>query len=182
MVDLAMVPWLHSAAKKEAAKDNLRRVDAIGDVVAIVAIAILIVYFVSSQISDSGFFTARFGGLEAFFFYAVAVVGVFPPALHLVLRRRNVVRPVEIVNSIFVIVSIIYLLNVFPFDFTHLASPLPSFILTAVSWLTDDVAKLLMTLGAILTAFITAWTLLIFLAVKQVFKEQTGASPSQKRE
>ncbi len=98
--------------------------------------------------SNSGFFTAKFGGLEAFFFYAVAVVGLFHPALRLVLRKRNVVRPVEIFNSAFTIVSIIYLLNVFPFDFTHLANALSPSLQSAFSWLTDDLVKLLMTLAS----------------------------------
>ena len=174
MVDVATVPWLHNAAKKEAKKDKLKNADIIGDLAAIVAIAILIIYFVNSQTSNSGFFTAKFGGLEAFFFYAMAIAGLFPPALRLVLRRRNVVRPVEIVNSAFAIVSIIYLLGVFPFDFTHLASPLPS-IQPLVGWLIDDVAKMLMTLGVLLTTFITVWTFVIYLAVRKVLEEQTGA-------
>ncbi len=182
MIDIATIPWLYSKAKKEAAKDRLRTADVIGDGIAIVAVVILIIYFVNSQASNSGFFTDGFGSLEAFFFYGVAIVGLFPPALRLILRRRNAVRPVEIVNSIFIIVAIIYLLNVFPFDFAHLASPLPSFIQTAVSWLTNDLVRLLMILGVVLTVFITTWTLLIYLAVRNVLGEQAGASPIEKRE
>ena len=99
MVDITMIPWLHAKAKKEAARDRLKAAEMIGDVFAIVAIVALILYFVSSQLSDSGFFTDGFGGLEAFFFYGAAVSGAFPPALRLIFRRRNVVRPAEIGNA-----------------------------------------------------------------------------------
>ena len=176
MVDFTTVSWLRTAAKKEAAKDNLRTADMIGDVIAITAILILITYFVDSQVANSGFFTAKFGSLEAFFFYAVAVVGLFPPALRLILRKRNAVRPFEIANSLFTVVSIVYLLNVFPFDFTNLATAISPSLHSAFSWLTDDIVKLLMTLGIILTVLITAWTLVIYLTVKQVLSE-TGEGP-----
>jgi hypothetical protein len=182
MVDLTTVPWLHSKARQEATKDRLKTVDVMGDGIAMAAIAIVIAYFVNSQMSNSGFFTDRFGDLEAFIFYAVAIVGFFPPALRLVLRKRNAVRPVDIVNSIFVIVAIIYLVNAFPFDFEYLASGLPSFVQSAVSWLTNDLAKMLMAFGVAVAALVTAWNLLIYLAVHQVLEEQRSATTDGKRE
>ena len=181
MVDITMIPWLHAKAKKEAARDRLKAAEMIGDVFAIVAIVALILYFVSSQLSDSGFFTDGFGSLEAFFFYGAAILGIFPSAFRLILRRRNVVRPVEIGNSIFGIVAIIYLLSVFPFDFAHLASPLPSIIQDAISWLTNDLARLLMTFGVVLTAFVTAWMVMIYLAVRRVLEGRTDTGPSENR-
>ena len=173
MVDLATVPWLHNAAKKEAAKDRLKTTALIGDVIAIAAIALLTAYFINSYASNGGFFTDKFGGVEAFFFFGAAIAGLFPPALRLVLRRRNAVRPLEVVNSIFSIASIIYLLSVFPFDFTRLV---PSSLQSVFLWLTDDVARMLMTIGVLLTVFITAWTLLLYLAVKQELEQQGAGS------
>lgn len=174
-----MIPWLHAKAKKEAARDKLKAADMIGDAFAIVAIIAMALYFVSSQLSNTGFFTDGFGSLEAFFFYGVAVLGIIPPALRLILRRRNVVRPAEIGNSIFGIIAIIYLLSAFPFDFAHLASPLPSVIQNALSWLTNDVARLLMVLGVVLTAFVTAWMVVTYLAVRKVLEERTDAVPAE---
>ena len=131
MVEISGVPWLYRTAKKEAAKDRLKTAEMIGDVIAIAVIMIFIAYFANSQASNSGFFTDRFGSAEAFFFYAVAITGLLPPALRLVLRRRNAVRPVEIFNSIFAIVSLMYLLSVFPFDFAFLA---PTSLQSVFSW------------------------------------------------
>ncbi len=173
MVDLAMVPWLHNVAKKEAVKDRLKTAVLIGDVIAIAAIAILTAYFINIYVSKGGFFTDKFGGVEAFFFFGAAIAGLFPPALRLVLRRRNAVRPLEAVNSTFSIASMVYLLSVFPFDFTRLVPPS---LQSAFIWLTDDVARMLMTVGVLLTIFITAWTLLLYLAVKQVLEQQGAGS------
>lgn len=49
--------------------------------------------------------------------------------------RRNDTRPAEIATSLFWIAGSIWLLIVFPFDFSHFGDALPEFLRFLVSWI-----------------------------------------------
>ena len=57
-------------------KDHEKPSERAGEVFAIVAISLVTLYFVSSQIDKTGFFTSSFGNLETFLFYLPVPLGM----------------------------------------------------------------------------------------------------------
>lgn len=158
--------WTEQISKREAAKDRLKTGELIGEMIAIGAISLVALFFVMNQVDDTGFFTSDFGALAMFLFYGSLLYGVVPPMLRIATGRRNMIRPFEIAGSIFFIIATVYLLSVFPFDFAYLTTLFPEDLRFVLDWMTDDIAKVLMTFGIVITAMVVVWTAFLYLVVK----------------
>ncbi|MBN1966499.1 MAG: hypothetical protein JW910_17745 [Anaerolineae bacterium] len=127
----------------------------------LVAIGLLILasYFLRHQTTETGFFTAGFGGLEMFCLYGPLLFAMLPPLIRVLAGRRNPARPVEIVSYVFTGLGGLWLLMRFPFEFGHFADVLPAGLQFLLAWMTNDIAKIplvLMVITAPFTAFSTA--------------------------
>lgn len=158
--------WMEETARKEAERDKLRDVDVLGEVIAIVALSVLITFLVANQSRPTGLFTSEFGTVEMVALYGCLFYGYLPPLLRILLRRRNVVRPFEVIGNGLFIVAASYLLYVFPFDFTQLSVLLPEGLSAVFDWLTDDVAKLILSIAIAVTVFVSVWQIVLFHLVK----------------
>ena len=147
-------------AERQAQKDVMKTYERAGEIIGLVIVGLVALFFYANQIRATGFFTAAFGPLEAFLLYGSILIGMLPLIVRMGTGHRNVARPAEIVSSLFCIVSAAWLLAVFPFNFAHFADLMPSFMQYLLSWLTNDIARIFLALGVFggaVSIIINAW-------------------------
>lgn len=136
-----------------------------GELVGVVIIIFVALFFYAHQAWATGFFTPSFGSTEAFFLYGSILAGTLAPVARFAVGRRNDARPAEALASMFWVAGSIWLLIVFPFDFAHFGDVLPDFLLFLVGWLTDDIAWVLILLGTLGGIGSTSTSIILYLKV-----------------
>jgi len=174
-----MTGWLQRQAEKEARKDIMPFSERYGQLVGVVITVLVVLFFVVHQTDSTGFFTSEFGAVEAFLLYAALLWGLIPLLAKFVLGRKNVVRPLELFGSCLFLVATAYLLAVFPFDFAHLADPLPGFLEFVLDWISDGIAKVLLAIGVVVTVLLIPYTLLLYRAVRRELAKPPVPPPPQ---
>jgi hypothetical protein len=111
---------------------------------------ILFGFFALHQATNTGFFTAKFGSIEMLALYGPIIVALVAPAVRALTGRRNPARPWDVAMQLSLAAGSLYLLIVFPFNFSHLGDLFPGVLRLFVSWISDDVGKVLMVLQVIL--------------------------------
>jgi hypothetical protein len=136
-----------SRAEKEAARDHIRVSDRAGEIVAVMAIAFVSLFFYVHQIWSTGFFDSRFGQKESMLLYGSILGGMAGPISRIITGQRNVSRVPELVASVLWIAGSAWLLYVFPFNFDHITDVLPNYLQFLLNWITNDIARILFILG-----------------------------------
>jgi hypothetical protein len=149
--------------------------DVVGQLIGVIIALAVALYFTALYNLDTGFFTAQFTTLDAALFFGIAYLGVVPGLAKVVLHSKNAGRPLEIVVQVLVLIAALLFLSSFPFDFAHLADALPASLQPIVSWITNDVARLLLILMAIVSFFTIPWTSAQYIGVKKVLEERKNA-------
>lgn len=120
---------------------------------------VMVVFFMSHQMQSTGFFTAEFGTLEQFLFYGYWAVWITTATLEGIFGLRLWSRLFDVFGGIeFLLVSTVVLLIIFPFDFQYLADVLPEWLRFLLEWVSDDIARVVMVLGAIGLLFATVYS------------------------
>lgn len=163
--------WFHRQVDKEVKKDAMPKPDRIGQVVGIIAIGVFLAFFIIHQTRPTGFFTSEFGGVETVLFYSAGAYGLIPSLIRLWTGRKNPARIIDAAGSALAFVAIIYMLAVFPFDFSHVAAPLPSSLEFLLDWVSDGFAKIGMVLGLVAMAFTTPYAYFMYFAVRKKLAE-----------
>jgi len=133
--------------ERQAQKDRMKLSERGGEVVGIVIIGLVAFFFYAHQTQTTGFFTPSFGPTEAFALYGSILMGMIGPLVKVATGRRNVARPPEMLASLFWIGSSAWLLIAFPFNFAYFADVVPQFLRFLVSWITNDIARVLLAIG-----------------------------------
>ena len=141
--------WL-SRAKAEANK-GASLGDRFTGIVIVVVNVLLIIIFVSHQTGSTGFFTSKFGALEMVMLYGSLVAWIITGALDGILGQRLLSRLFDVFGGIiFITISLVWLLAVFPFEFTFFTDVFPEFLRFLVQWISNDIARGIMVVGAVL--------------------------------
>ncbi|MEM0448419.1 MAG: hypothetical protein QW520_01165 [Methanomassiliicoccales archaeon] len=163
--------WTKTLAKRERQKDLLKPADYIGETISIVLILLVALFFVRNQTLMTGFFTSEFKTLEMVLFYGSLLYGMVPAVMRMLTKRRNKVRPFEVLGSIIFIISALYFLSVFPFNMAHLTDLFPPGLRFILDWMTSEIAKLLLAIAVIISALSAAWTLFLYVIVRESMRE-----------
>jgi hypothetical protein len=146
----------------------------IGELAAMVALLILAAFFAMHQLGNTGFFRASFGPFEALCLYGPIAVALLPLILRATTGRRSVGFLPEAAANITLALGTLWLLIVFPLDFTHLMDLFPWWNRELFTWVTDDIGRMLMIFQVVvmpITAAVNLWR-----AVAS--RRHTAASPS----
>jgi hypothetical protein len=157
--------------KRRGTNEILSAGQRFGEAVSAVIVLLILAFYLYHQVANTGFFTSKFGGWEMFAFYGSILLSLVPPIGRAVIGRRNPVRPVEAACNLFFAFASLWLLFVFPFNFAHFANALPGGIRFALSWVTDDIAKLVLVLvflGTLISAAVNIVKYLTFAPVKEM--------------
>lgn len=158
---------LDRIGKEEARKDRLSRESIVGEVAALFVLSFLLWFFIAHKLQDTGFYTDEFGSLEMFMMYFAGGFAVSIVILRLIIRRRNLLRPLDGVNLLFLSAAHAVLLASFPFDFEHVDAVLPGFLKWMVTWMTDWIGAAVLALGLVGGLIGAAVTFIIYFAVKK---------------
>ncbi|MEZ4669592.1 MAG: hypothetical protein R3E39_16935 [Anaerolineae bacterium] len=131
-------------------RDSFTTVERLLDMIFVVAMVALAAFLVYHQRANTGFFTAKFGGLEMLCLYGPIVLGILALLVRGVTGNRQTARPWEAIRSLLLGLGSLWLLIVFPFSFAHLADTLPESLRFLLSWVTDDIGKIPLLLQIIL--------------------------------
>jgi hypothetical protein len=86
------------------------------------------------------------------------LLGLAAPTVRLLVGRRNPARPFEIVTDVFMVIGAIWLLRVFPFDFSHLGDALPGNLPALLNWVPNWLGKVglaLQIVGGVIALIVT---------------------------
>lgn len=162
---------------RNADKETLTPLQRGLEVAIIVAMLLLAGFLVYHQVANTGFFTDQFGWVEMVCLYGPLFLGLASPAVRAFTGQRNPGRPLEAATSLFLAVGSLWLLRVFPFDFTHLADALPEALRFVLAWTPDILGKVILVMQIILgpvSAVVASWK---YLSVRS----QEPMTPSSRR-
>ena len=119
----------------------------VGELVVTTIVACLIAGFYGAHLVwSTGFFTSAFTpGLAAFFFASIfwTIVNV---AFKTITPRRDVRAVVEWIGAALFVGVAAWIYAAFPLDFTHLADVVPTQFQFLLSWITNDIGRILVAL------------------------------------
>lgn len=121
-----------------------------GELAIIGAMLGLLGYLAVHQWARTGFFTAAFGPREMLALYGPILISFAAPIVRAVTGQRNPGRPFEALTNLCLALGSLWLLIVFPFDYSHLADPLPGALRFVLAWITNGVGRAFMILQVIL--------------------------------
>jgi hypothetical protein len=130
------------------------------ELLIVAGMLLLFGFFAYHQLTNTGFFTAKFGPLEMFCLYGPIFVSLAAPVVRALSSRRNQARPFEAATNLSLALGSSWLWIVFPLNFAHLGDVLPGALRFIISWITDDIGKVLLVLQVIigpLSAFLVTW-------------------------
>src|SRR5579862_1771353 len=121
-------PWNQEQRQRGKNNEVLTLGQRFGEIVSVFIIFLILGFYLYHQFANTGFFTGNFVGWVVFVFYGSFALSVLPALLRAVIGRRNPVRPFEAAFDLLLASGFIYLLAVFPFNFSHFSFALPEAI------------------------------------------------------
>ena len=153
----AVESWF-SRGKAEAEK-GIPYFERVTGIAIVVFSVLMVLYFVAHQTWSTGFFTATFGTLEMIMLYGSLIALIVTAALEGIFGQRLLSRLFDVFGGIiFITIGLAWLLVVFPFEFAYFADVLPDFLRFLVQWISNDIARVLMVLGIIVTLGAAVYT------------------------
>jgi hypothetical protein len=165
--------------EKQALKDNMKNSERGGELVGVIVIGLITLFFYVHQTEATGFFTSSFGGTEALLLYGAILIGMAGPMARFLTGKRNKSRPTELIASVFWIVASAWFLMmvVFPFNFAHFADIVPDFLAFLVSWITNDIARVLIAIGMVGGIVSVGIRTVLYIKVRAfLLQQQSGSS------
>ena len=116
-------------------------------------------YLVTHQMWSCGFFTSSFGTIEMIMLYGSWICWIITSGLEGVFGQRFLSRLFDTFGGIiFIVLSTVWLLVVFPFEFGYFANVLPEFLRFLVQWISNDIARVLMGIYIIVMGIATVYS------------------------
>ena len=168
--------WFARRAKTEAKKDIIPSSERFGNIVGLVVILLIGLYFVAHQMWSTGFFTSEFDTLIMILFYVSLMFGIFSNVVKVLFGRKNLARPVDVFEFLFATVATSWLFVVFPFEFAYFADVLPDFLRFLVQWISNDIAGVLMVIGIIVAPIVAAYTAIMYMLVRRELSKPTSTT------
>jgi hypothetical protein len=165
--------------EKQALKDNMTSSQRGGEIVGVIVIGLIALFFYVHQTEATGFFTSSFGGTEALLLYGAILIGMAGPMARFLTGKRNKSRPTELIASVFWIVASAWFLMmvVFPFNFAHFADIVPDFLRFLASWITNDIAYVLIAIGMVGGIVSVGIRTVLYIKVRAfLLQQQSGSS------
>jgi hypothetical protein len=139
--------WNHRSTMLGAAR--------VSELIVTTIVACLIAGFYAAHLVwSTGFFTSAFTPVLAALFFTSIAWTIVNVAAKAITSRRDVLALAELIGAVLFAGVTAWLYVVFPFNFTHLADVAPAQLQFLLSWITNDIGRMLV--GLILVASIIA--------------------------
>lgn len=164
-------PGFQDMIDREVKSDRIKGSALFGEIVGFIAMSICLSFFVVHYTRDTGFFTDDFGGLEMSLLFGSGGFALSIIILRIMIRRKNMIRPLDVASIVVFVIAQAVLLSVFPFDFAHVGDALPSYLSWIVDWISDDLGAIILAIGIIGGIIGAIFVSIIFVSVRQKLKE-----------
>ncbi len=109
-----------------------------------------LLFYIFHQINSTGFFSNKFGFIEMIMLYGSFITWIITASLESIFNKKHISRLFDLYGGMeFLSFSSIWLLVVFPFDFTFFSDILPYYLEFSLRWISNDIAKICMILYSI---------------------------------
>ena len=166
--------WYGRRVSRWYVKDREKPGERVGNAFAIAAVALVTLYFISSQIDKTGFFTPSFGSLEALLFYLPVPLGIGVSLIRLSTGRKNPARPLDALDAFIIGLACLWFFVVFPFDFGHLGDLLPSQVQFLVNWIPNLLARAVLLIAGLASLINAVHTPMVYLTVRAEYVQQAA--------
>ncbi|MFX1284691.1 MAG: hypothetical protein ACFFB5_13615 [Promethearchaeota archaeon] len=142
--------------------DEISVADIGASIFLLVVNGLLGLYFIAHQAEATGFFTPKFSTLEMVLLYGILIYWITTSVLILI-GQKHPSRNLDTYGGLlFASFAILWLLLVFPFDFTHFADVWqPEFLKFLVQWISNEIAWVLLVLLFIVHIFFTIFSMIL---------------------
>jgi hypothetical protein len=171
--------WYRDMIEKEVKADRITGWTLVGEIVAFFVLSLILAFFVVHELNDTGFYTDEFGTLEKFLLFGAGGFAVALVVLRIIVRRKNIIRPLDVASLLFFVVAHAVLLAVFPFDFSYVGDALPGYLSWSVDWMSDTIGKILLALGVFGGTLGAVFTFATYVGVKRRLKEMENETHSE---
>ena len=163
--------WLTRRVQTEIKDlENQERSHPLVAIAGAVFLFLIVIYFISHQLSSTGFFTTKFGLFEIILLYGSLFEWIVVAILE-ALGRKNISRDIDAFGGIiFVVVGGIWLFFVFPFDFAYLGEMLPNFLRFSLQWISNDIGRIVIVLWIIVNGIAAVYYFAIRVSVRKEMK------------
>jgi hypothetical protein len=156
-----------SKTAKEELSDEIESDDIAASVLLIVVNGLFGLYLIVHQAVSTGFFTPKFGMFEMILLYGIFVYWITTSVLILI-GQKHPSRDLDSYGGLFFATfAIVWLIVIFPFDFTYFADVLPDFIRFLVQWISNEIALVLLILLFIIHLILAVYSLILRLYVRK---------------
>jgi hypothetical protein len=111
-------------------------------------------FYMAHYAWSTGFFTSGFTPLLAVLFFASVLYVIVNTTAKAITARKDIVALVELVGAVLFLTVAAWIFVAFPFNFTHIADVVPVPLQFVLSWLTNDIGRIIVAL-VLLAAVIT---------------------------
>lgn len=135
------------------------------ELLTVIPMVLVFLFFALHQVLNTGFFTSSFGKSEMVCLYGPMLFTLTVPLVKATIGRRNPARPFEVVSNLFMAAGSLWLIAVFPFDFSHFGDFLPEVFHFPLSFITNGIGMIILALqvvGATIAAIVAAIKFLLF--------------------
>ncbi len=122
--------------------DHVTQIERVGEFFVAICMTLLLGFFLAHQTRNTGFFTDRFGTLEMILLYLPLLLALTDSLIQVITGHHQLARLFEIASGLLLSAAAVWFLNVFPFDFTHLADVMPEAVRFLFAWITNDIGKI----------------------------------------
>ena len=158
--------WFGDRVTAQTYRDRLTPGQRFGEVFGVFVSFLILLFFIENQARNTGFFTSRFGLVEQALFYGSWAMGATVSLSRAIYGKRNAIRPLDALSGFLLLVTAVWLFEVFPFDFGHFTDLMPAAIRFAFTWVSNPIAEIGLVLMAVGGLVSTVYNSVVFAFVR----------------
>ena len=160
-----------SKTAEEELGDEIASNDIVASIFLIVVNGLFGLYLIVHQTVSTGFFTSKFNTFEMILLYGFFIYWIITSVLILI-GQKHPSRDLDSYGGLFFATfAIVWLIVIFPFEFTYFADVLPDFLRFLVQWISNEIALVLLILLFIVHLILAVYSLILRLYVRKARKK-----------
>lgn len=160
-----------SKTAEEELGDEIASNDIVASIFLIVVNGLFGLYLIVHQTVSTGFFTPKFSTFEMIMLYGILIYWITTSVLILI-GQKHPSRDLDSYGGLFFATfAIVWLIVIFPFEFTYFADALPDFLRFLVQWISNEIALVLLILLFIVHLILAVYSLILRLYVHKARKK-----------
>ena len=159
-----------SKTAKEDLSNEIKSDDKAASILLIAVNGLFGLYLILHQTFSTGFFTPKFGALELITLYGIPIYWIITSVLILI-GQKHPSRNLDSYGGLFFATfAFVWLIGIFPFEFTYFANVLPDSLRFLLQWISNEIALVLLSLLFVVHLILAVYSLILRLYVRKELK------------